>query len=68
MAILKTSEIRKMGENKMEEKLEELKTELMKIETTVGSGGIPENPGKVKEIKKTIARIKTIKKEKESEE
>lgn len=64
MAILKSEEIRDMKTKEIRNKLEELQTELMKVETTIGSGGVPENPGRVKELKRTIARVKTILKEK----
>jgi len=49
-----------MDEAELEGKLKELKGELMKINGVLASGGIPEDIGEVKEIKKTIARIKTI--------
>lgn len=64
MAILKSEKIREMEIGRIKEKLEELEDELVKVNTKIGSGGVPENPGKVKEIKRTIARIKTILKEK----
>ncbi len=37
--------------------------ELMKAKAQSASKVNPENPGRIKEIKKTIARINTIKKE-----
>jgi ribosomal protein L29 len=37
----------------------------MKIRGVLASGGIPENVGKAKEIKRTIARINTFKSRKE---
>jgi large subunit ribosomal protein L29 len=43
-----------------EEKLQELRTELTKINTMVKAGGSIENPGRSKLLKKTIARILTI--------
>lgn len=61
MAILRIDEIRDMGPKEIDEKIEELKTELLKINTTIASGGVPDNPGKIKAIRRTIARMKTIK-------
>jgi len=44
-------------------KLDEIRTELVRLKTTVASGGTIENPGRIRELKKTIARILTIEKE-----
>ncbi|MBU0762576.1 MAG: 50S ribosomal protein L29 [Candidatus Altiarchaeota archaeon] len=60
MAILRSDEIRGMNDSDVDERLLQLKKELMKINGVLASGGIPEEVGKVREIKKTIARIKTI--------
>ncbi len=64
MAILRKEEIRDMDIDEIDEKIGELKQELLKINTTIASGGAPENPGKIKAIRRTIARMKTIKAEK----
>ncbi|ABR54622.1 ribosomal protein L29 [Methanococcus vannielii SB] len=66
MAILKASEIREFSIDEMNEKIAELKRELMKEGVNKSTGGAPSNPGKIKEIKKTIARILTIINEKEA--
>jgi large subunit ribosomal protein L29 len=63
MAILKIKEIRNLTPNKIDEKIKELKLEFMKQKGKVDVGGVADNPGKLNEIKKTIARLKTIKKE-----
>ncbi len=65
MAILHLSDIRAMDANEMDEQMTELQGELMKIRGISASGGIPEDIGKAREIRRTIARILTIKKEKE---
>jgi len=39
--------------------LQELRTELSKLRTTVESGGRMENPARIREIRKTIARLLT---------
>ena len=46
----------------------ELRKELIKVNAQVSTGTVPENPGNVKNIKKTIARILTIKTQKKEEE
>ena len=48
----------------MDERLTQLRKELMKIRGVLASGGIPEEVGKAREIKRTIARIKTIRAQK----
>jgi len=65
MAIYKTREIRAMSKEELNEKLQQLEVELSKEKGAVASGTKPENPGKIREIRKTIARIITIQKEKE---
>ena len=34
----------------------------MKVNAQIAMGTVPENPGRIKEIKKTIARIKNLQK------
>ncbi len=63
MAILRVDEIRNMNSNERQEELDELKLELITERAISSAGGAPENPGRIKEIRKTIARIKTIQKE-----
>lgn len=64
MAIFRKDEIRDMDVEEIDEKIAELKQELLKINTTIASGGAPDNPGKIKAIRRTIARMKTIKAQK----
>ncbi len=58
--IIRKSELKSMDEKKLKEKLIDLRKELMKAKGKSASKAMPENPGKVREIKKTIARILTI--------
>ncbi len=60
MAILKASEIRKMSREELEKKLKELRLELAKEKANIDVGSSVQSPGKLREIRKTIARIKTI--------
>ena len=60
MAILYPEEIRDMTAAEREAELEELETELLITKAVQAAGGAPENPGRVGELKRTIARIKTI--------
>lgn len=61
MAIIRSSEIQGMDDSEMDERLTQLRKELMKIRGVLASGGIPEEVGKAREIRRTIARIKTLK-------
>ncbi|WP_435349753.1 50S ribosomal protein L29 [Haloarchaeobius sp. HRN-SO-5] len=63
MAILRPNEIRDLTEREREEELDELETELLNAKAVQAAGGAPENPGRIGEIRKTIARIKTIQQE-----
>ncbi|MCZ7385081.1 MAG: 50S ribosomal protein L29 [Candidatus Methanoperedens sp.] len=63
MAILRVDEIRNMNITERQDELDKLKMELIRERAVASAGGAPENPGRIKEIRKTIARIKTIQKE-----
>jgi large subunit ribosomal protein L29 len=60
MPILRMDEIRDMDVEERQERLQELRTELIKIKTMIRAGGSVENPGRVKALRKTIARILTV--------
>ena len=53
-------ELNEMTNEKLEEKIIEIKKELMKAKTQVASKQNPDKVGKIKELKRAIARIKTI--------
>ncbi len=59
MAILKMKKIRESGEKDIEDKKRELQLELAKERASSEVGGTVKNPGRLKEIRRTIARIKT---------
>ena len=61
---MKVKELRVMNELEIENKSAELKKELMKINSQIAIGTLPKSPGKIKEMKRTIAKILTIKNEK----
>ena len=66
MAILRASEVRDMSLEELKEKLEELRMELLRERSKAAAVGTPENPGRVRELRRTIARIMTIINEKSS--
>jgi large subunit ribosomal protein L29 len=63
MPILRLKEIRDMSSEERRKKLTELKTELLRLKTMIKAGGTVENPARMKELRKTIARILTIERE-----
>ncbi|WP_254535500.1 50S ribosomal protein L29 [Halomarina litorea] len=60
MAILHVDEIRDMTPAERQAELEELETELLNANAVQAAGGAPEDPGRITELRRTIARIKTI--------
>ena len=63
MAILHVEEIRDMTPAEREAELDDLETELLNAKAVQAAGGAPDNPGRVGELRRTIARIKTIRRE-----
>ena len=57
--MMKINKIKEMSSPDLEKELGELKSELFKLRFTKKSNGL-DNPMKIKEVKKDIARIKTI--------
>lgn len=63
---MKVNEIREMSADELNQKLASLKEELFNLRFQHATGQL-ENPMRIKEVKKTIARIKTIQRENEIE-
>ncbi len=64
MAILRAKEIRKTEGPELDKRLNELRLELAKERGNIHIGGTVTSPGRIREIRKTIARIHTIRGEK----
>ena len=64
---MKINKIKEMSSTDLEKELGELKSELFKLRFSLATNGL-DNPMKIKEVKKDIARIKTILKQRELEE
>ncbi len=64
---MKIKEIRKMKDEEFNKKQLEINSELIKLKGQSATGTPPKNPGQIKQIKKTIAQMNTIKREKEIE-
>lgn len=62
---MKAKEIRELSTQELESKLSELKEELFNLRFQLATGQL-ENPIRIREVKRTYARIKTILTERES--
>lgn len=61
---MKVNEIRNLSTAEMNEKVAGLKEELFNLRFQLATGQL-ENPMRIHEVKKTIARIKTVQREEE---
>jgi large subunit ribosomal protein L29 len=61
---MKVKDIRDMSEAELEQKISSLKDELFNLRFQLATGQL-ENPMRIHEVKKTIARVKTIQRERE---
>ena len=64
MAIIRLKDMRKMDDKQIKKQLNELNLELAKERANIHIGATVTSPGRVREIRRTIARIKTIENEK----
>jgi large subunit ribosomal protein L29 len=60
MPIMRVKEIRDMPSEERMKRLNELRTELLRLKTMVKAGGAIENPARIRVLRKTIAQILTI--------
>ena len=63
---MKTNEIRKLSTEEINKKIAESKEELFNLRMKQATGSL-ENPSRIRELRKTVARLKTILREKEIE-
>lgn len=63
MPIIKVKDIRDMSSEDRKKKLNELRTELVRLRTMVKAGGSIDNPARIRELRKAVARILTIQNE-----
>ena len=57
--MMKINKIREMSSPDLEKELGEVKTELFKLKFSLATNGL-DNPMKIKEVKKDIAKINTV--------
>ena len=60
MAIFKIDEIRNMNAEEIAEELKKLESEIIRERGIVTAGGAPEKPGRNRDIRRTVARIKPV--------
>ncbi|NWG10360.1 50S ribosomal protein L29 [Candidatus Bathyarchaeota archaeon] len=63
MPILRVKEIRGMPHEERMKRLDEFRTELLRLKTMIRAGGTVEHPSRIKELRRTVARILTIENE-----
>ena len=61
---MKASEIRKMSTEEISKEIAKLKTELFELRMKQATGNL-EKPARINELRKSVARMKTILKERE---
>jgi large subunit ribosomal protein L29 len=61
---MKVKDFREMNATELNQKMSGLKEELFNLRFQLATGQL-ENPMRIKEVKKTIARVKTIQREQE---
>jgi large subunit ribosomal protein L29 len=61
---MKAKEIRELSNEELQQKLSELKAELFNLRFQLATGQL-DNPMRIRDVRKTIARIKTILRERE---
>jgi large subunit ribosomal protein L29 len=60
MPVVRMKEIRDMSSDTRAQKIDELKTELVRLKTMIGAGGTVDNPARVKVIRKVVAKMLTV--------
>lgn len=65
MAVIRKKEMKTLSNDELNEKLSQIKAELSHERASIASGTRAENPGRVRELRRTIARILTLLHERE---
>ena len=64
---MKFKELQKLSDVELQKKMKETKIELIKLNGQVATGTTPKSPGQIKNLKRTIAKIHTLKTQKGKE-
>jgi large subunit ribosomal protein L29 len=60
MPILRLKDARSMSNEDRRRRLDELRTELSRLRTTIKAGGAIENSARIRELRRAIARLLTV--------
>lgn len=63
MPLMRIKEIRDMSSEERTKRLGEIKIELTRLKTMIKAGGTVENPARVKELRRAVAKLLTIENE-----
>jgi large subunit ribosomal protein L29 len=63
VSIARPKDLRNMSSEDVQKKLDDVQAELIRQMGKKTAGGAPENPGRMKELRRTVARIITIQRE-----
>ena len=59
MAMLKMKSIRQLNEKDLKDRVEQMKTELSKLQTENAKGTLRKETGKIRKVRKEVARLLT---------
>jgi large subunit ribosomal protein L29 len=59
VAIFRSGEVQQLSDVEIVEQLDKLRLELVRHNGKVAAGGATENPGQIRELRRTIARLLT---------
>ncbi len=59
MAMLKMKSIRELNEKDLRDRIEQMKTELSKLQTENAKGTLRKETGKIRKVRKEVARLMT---------
>jgi len=68
LPVLRKREIKQMLPEERRKKITELRADLTTIRTSVKSGGTVENPARIRELRRTVARLLTAESQPTKEE
>lgn len=66
--VMDAEEIREIPDDELQATLRDMQQELMHEKGVASMGGAPPDPGRIRELRKTVARIRTIMRERELEQ
>jgi large subunit ribosomal protein L29 len=61
MAIFRAKDVRELSDIELQEQMGKIKLELIQHYGKVSAGGSTENPGRIRELRRTVARMMTEK-------